>query len=228
MLKTKDSKTMKLALLLPGYLDSPDYLHMMIFEKRLQKLGYEVKRLDPCDLWKTDDAVSYTVTNYLKSIRKEIDNNIGGKPREIVLIGHSLGGFMAIMAGNKYKEVTKIIAVSPPFDFDSIKYWGSDGVRYSKRELPFDSSKFREFIVPYSFVTDRLKYPVVEVIKNLEKPLMVVIGLKDDVVLPEESEQYVKLIESAHAVRLENVGHSLKHSEDWSNQVADEIEKYLF
>lgn len=31
---------MKVALLLPGYLDSPDYLHMQTFSKRLSELGY--------------------------------------------------------------------------------------------------------------------------------------------------------------------------------------------
>jgi hypothetical protein len=38
---------MKVALLLPGYLDSPDYLHMMTFENMLKELGFVVERLDP-------------------------------------------------------------------------------------------------------------------------------------------------------------------------------------
>ena len=61
---------MKLALLLPGYLDSPDYLHMKTFEKGLKKLGYTTERLDPCDLWKTGDVKNYTITNYLKQIQE--------------------------------------------------------------------------------------------------------------------------------------------------------------
>ncbi len=39
--------SMKLALLLPGFLDSPDYLHLTTIEKGLQALGYTVVRLDP-------------------------------------------------------------------------------------------------------------------------------------------------------------------------------------
>ena len=45
---------MKLALLLPGYLDSPDYLHMKIFEKGLKGLGYTTERLDP--LWPVENG----------------------------------------------------------------------------------------------------------------------------------------------------------------------------
>lgn len=33
---------MKIAVLLPGYLDSPDYLHMKFFDTRLTRLGYTV------------------------------------------------------------------------------------------------------------------------------------------------------------------------------------------
>jgi len=64
---------MKIALLLPGYLDSPDYLHMRIFERRLQELGYVAERLDPCNLWTSDDVSDYSVTNYIKHIKNRID-----------------------------------------------------------------------------------------------------------------------------------------------------------
>ncbi len=57
---------MKVALLLPGYLDSPDYLHLRMFDKRLTKLGYTVERLDPCNLWKNNDISKYSITNFIK------------------------------------------------------------------------------------------------------------------------------------------------------------------
>ncbi len=39
---------MKVALLLLGYLDSPNYLYMVVFEKRLRELGYLTERIYPC------------------------------------------------------------------------------------------------------------------------------------------------------------------------------------
>lgn len=80
---------MKLALLLPGFCDSPDYLHMKTFEKRLKELGYTVERLDPCSLWKTNDTTKYSITNYLTQINETIMTYKSKKPDEIVLIGHS-------------------------------------------------------------------------------------------------------------------------------------------
>ena len=85
---------MKLALLLPGYLDSPDYLHMKVFEKRLIELGYTVERLDACDLWITKDTSNYTITNFVKQIKGRVDYYKSQSPEEIVLIGHSMGGLL--------------------------------------------------------------------------------------------------------------------------------------
>ncbi len=64
---------MKIALLLPGYLDSPDYLHLITFEKRLKELGYAVERLDACNLWKNEDIENYTITNFIKQIKERVD-----------------------------------------------------------------------------------------------------------------------------------------------------------
>lgn len=52
---------MKIALLLTGYLDLPDYPHIKTFERRLKELGYTVERLDVCHLWETGDVNKYTI-----------------------------------------------------------------------------------------------------------------------------------------------------------------------
>ena len=219
---------MKLALLLPGYLDSPDYLHMVTFEKMLRSLKYTVKRIDPCNLWKTGDTTNYNVTNYLKTLRETIDSYVSQNPDEIILIGHSLGASIAIVAGARFAEVTKIVALCPPFS-TSISSSNIDelGDRHSKRDLPTDKSKFREFIVPKTFIEDRLQYSISDEIKNLNKPLMILICLKDTTVLPSDSEQFVKLVKSPYVVKLENLGHNFRRSQTETNQVTAEIEKYL-
>jgi len=219
---------MKLALLLPGYLDSPDYLHMVIFEKMLHGLDYTVKRLDPCNLWETGDTSNYNVTNYLKSIRGTIDSYKSQNIEELVLIGHSLGGFVAIVAGARFTEVTKIVALCPPFSVGmSNGNLDESGARHSKRELPFDKSKFREFVVSKSFIEDRSKYSTIDEVKNLNKPLMILIALDDKQVSPEDTEQLIKVVKNPYVVRLENLEHNFRHSEIETNRVAIEIEKFL-
>lgn len=219
---------MKLALLLPGYLDSPDYLHFIVIEKRLISLGYKVERIDACGLWKTGEVEKYNLTNYLKSIRDVIDSYKSQNPSEVVLIGHSFGGSVAIIAGSKYTEVTKVIGLCPAVDFDkSNNKWGDGGSRFSKRDLPENPSAFREFDIPFSFVEDRKNYSAIESLKGLNKPLMILMGMKDDTVLPEDVEAAVKNANNPYVVKMENMGHNFRKTVEEASVVADEIEKFL-
>lgn len=219
---------MKLALLLPGYLNSPDYLDMMVFEKRLLKLGYSVERIDPCGLWKTGNVDTYTVTNYLSTIKKAISKYKNKNLEEILVLGHSLGGFVSILAGNRFREITKVVSLCAPATISkSVFKYGVDGFRNSKRDLPENSSKYREFNVPKSFVDDGVKYSAIEDVRSLKKPLMILIGMKDTSVLPEITEEIVKVANNPYVVRLKDTGHSFRRSNRETNLVMDEIEKFL-
>lgn len=219
---------MKLALLLPGYVDSPDYLDMLIFEKRLKSIGYTVKRVDLCGLWKTGNSNNYNLTNCLKSVKDIIDFYNSQNPEEVVVIGHSFGGAVAVMAGYKYPQVTKVIGLCPALSFDNSNLkWDESSIRHSKRDLPNNPSEFREFDIPISFVEDRNNYSMSDALKNLQKPLMVLIGMKDEKVLPIDTENALKDANNPYVVRMENMGHDFRRSESDSNQVADQIEKFL-
>lgn len=219
---------MKLALLLPGYLDSPDYLHMIIFEKRLKELGYTTERLDPCNLWKTGDVNNYSITNYIKQTSDRIKYYKNQNPKEIVLIGHSLGGFVSIIAGSRNSEVTKIIALCPPPNrIKSKADWNGKKFRHSKRDLPDNPMQFRSFDVPYSFAEDGLQYSAVNEVKNIYKSLMIFIALDDDVISPELTEKIVKNAKNPYVVRQPNMGHNFRKSEKECNLVMAEIEKFL-
>ena len=219
---------MKLALLLPGYLDSPDYLHLKIFEDRLRELEFSVERLDPCHLWENGNVGNYSITNYIKHVHGKVDIYNKKNPKEIVLIGHSLGGFIAIIAGSRIKEVTKIVALCPPPDrIGPSLRWEKDRPRYSKRELPNNPEQFRSFEVPYSFVQDGLTYSAVEEVANINKPIMIFIALDDKSVLPQDTERIVANANKPYVVRQPNMGHSFRHSEEESNIVMDEIEKFI-
>lgn len=219
---------MELALLLPGYLDSPDYLHMLIFEKGLKEMGYAVERLDPCNLWKTKDTNNYTITNFIKQIKDRVDYYKKQNPEEIVLIGHSMGGFTAIVAGSKIEEVTKIVTLCPPPDRShSVHKWGENGVRVSKRDLPNKPNEFVEFAIPYSHVKDVLQYSAVEEVKKIHKPLMIFISLNDTVVPPEDTEKIVKVANNPYVVRQPDMGHDFRFSQKECDIVFSEIRKFL-
>lgn len=219
---------MKVALLLPGYLDSPDYLHMKTFEKRLSDLGYTVERLDPCNLWETGDVTNYSITNFIKQIRERVKFYQHQNPREIVLIGHSMGGFTAIIAGSRIKEVTKIVSLCPPPDrIGPSLRWEENKPRYSERELPDNPQQVRAFDVPYSFVEDGLQYSAVKEVPNLHKSLMIFVALEDKSIPPSNTEQIVANANNPYVVRQPNMGHDFRRSQKECDIVMAEIEKFL-
>lgn len=219
---------MKLALLLPGYLDSPDFLHMKVFEKRLKEIGYTAERLDPCNLWKTGDVNNYSVTNYIKQIKDRIDYYKGQHPDEVVLIGHSLGAFTSIIAGNLFSEVTKIVSLCPPLSIENLgKKWEGKPSRISKRNLPDDTTKYREFDVPLTFVEDARKYSAIEAVHEIKKPLMIFIGMADTSVSPKETEILVSNAINPYVIRMKEIGHDFRHSEKECEIVMAEIEKFI-
>lgn len=219
---------MKLALLLPGFLDSPDYLHMITFEKRLRELGYTTERLDPCGLWKTGNIKNYSITNYVNQIRKIVDSYKSKKPKEIVLIGHSMGGFVSIIAGSRIKEVTKIISLcSPPNRIGSAADWNGKEYRHSERDLPNNPQKFRAFDVPYSFAEDGLQYSAVEEVKTIYKPIMIFIALDDTIVPPGLTEEIVANANNPYVIRQKNMGHDFRYSLKECEIVMKQIAKFL-
>jgi len=218
---------MKIALLLPGYLDSPDYLHMVTFEKRLKELGYTVERLDACNLWKTGDVNNYSITNFIKQIEERVKFYGQQNPDEIVLIGHSNGAFTSMIAGSRLLGVTKIVALYPPPDKDGSESKWKNGVRVSKRDLPDNPKKFREFAIPHSYIEDALKYSAVDEVKKIHKPIMIFIALSDTVVLPKWTEDIVKNANNPYVIRQPNMGHDFRQSQDECDIVMKEIEKFL-
>lgn len=220
---------MKVALLLPGYLDSPDYLHMKVFEKRLHEMGYAVERLDPCHLWETDNVNDYSITNYLKQVTERVHPYAGKNPDEIVLIGHSLGAFVAIIAGNRNEKVTQIVALcSAPDRIGQNLHWNGKEFRHSERELPDNPQEIRTFDIPKAFAEDGLQYSAAEEVKQIHKPLMLFIALEDKSVPPEETERIVANANNPHVVRQPGMGHDFRMSQEQSELVMKEIEKFLF
>lgn len=219
---------MKIALLLPGYLDSPNYLHMQTFEKGLGKLGYTVEILDPCLLWETGNIENYSVSNYLKQMEERVSFYESSGSEEIILVGHSMGGFMAIVAGSRIAAITKIISLCPPADREySDEDWPKGTVRISKRELPTDSQTFREFRVPYYFVVDGRQYSAIQDVKNIHKPLMIFIALEDTVVPPAVTEKIVANANKPYVVRQEHMGHDFRRSQKQCDIVMSKIETFL-
>lgn len=186
----------KLAIVCPGKLDTKDYPHMRSLVELLSGKGYFAVALDAPGTWESVDPQKsdeenislYTISNYLQAI-KEIIAYFGNKPT--LVVGHSLGGSMAMLAGIHLPEVTHFASIMSYYSFSPETYqvknlseWRKQGVHESKRDMPFDSEKFETFLLPFSHHEDRLQYDMSEGLRNCTKPKLFIAGRKDQIVDP--------------------------------------------
>lgn len=108
-----DKNSPRLALVLPGKLDSKDYPHMHSHVDYLAKKGYFALTFDPPGTWESPgDIKLYTMTNYIKAVNELIEN-FGNKPTFVM--GHSFGGSIALYVGTNQSN-------SHPFCTSHVRY----------------------------------------------------------------------------------------------------------
>lgn len=181
--KRGDAKAKKLALLLPGRLDMKDYLHMRSHVDFLAGKGYLALSFDPPGTWESPGKIEiYTMTNYLKAIN-ELIAHFGSKPT--VLMGHSRGGTMAMLAGTHNSHVTHIIMAmsSPRPSSVGTERRTKDGFVISYRDTPSDGKK--KFELPWSYFEDASQYDLAVAMASCTKPKLFFLGKKDVLVPPE-------------------------------------------
>ena len=203
----------KVALLLPGRLDTKDYINFDSHLEYLANKGFLAVSFDPPGTWESPGGIElYTTSNYIKAVNELIEY-FGNRPT--LLFGHSRGGTVAILLAEDNANVTGIIAAMPnlgapvPPDAESIK----NGYKVSYRDFPpgaHRTKQQREFHLPVAYFDDGEKYNPVTVIKNLRKPKMILFGDKDELFDPEIVEKkcwefpepkIIKKINSPHSYR---------------------------
>lgn len=215
-----ETKTEKLAILCPGYLDSKDYNHLVFLADDLSSSGYTVVRFDPAGTWESGDNISdYNTTQQLEDIKSIIEYMLQEQNYEYILLGgHSRGGYVSILYASRDPRVSVVLAIMSPYSLirtvntDKINKWKIDGFKTSSRDVP-NSNEKREFSVPYSDMEDSKKYDLLEDVKKLKIPLVLVAGELDDVIPPSD----VRLIydnanEPKNLVILKNINHDYRHN----------------
>lgn len=180
----------KLAVVIPGKLDSKDFAHIRSHVEFLASKGFYAVTFDPPGTWESEGyGNAYTMSNYLKAI-DEVIEYFGGRPT--LLVGHSRGGKNTIIAGSTNPQILAYVAIMCTLpNKEDIKpvdeEWKERGYDITFRALPPGTGpKIKELRLPYSFYEDQIKYFVTEEIKNCQKPKMFVMGKKDTIVPPEK------------------------------------------
>lgn len=108
-----DEKSDKLALLLPGRLDTKDYINFTKHGEFLAERGFFAIAIDPPYTWESPgDIKNYCTTAYVQAVNELIEY-FGNRPT--LLLGHSRGGAVAMISSeNPY--VKGLVLVNAAYD----------------------------------------------------------------------------------------------------------------
>lgn len=180
-----------LVILLPGYLDSKDYSHFIELDKQLSQQNYQVIRLDPPGIWTGQGLIrDYTMTNILKLLQQTIQEN-RQMNQPLYLIGHSLGGLIALLYAAHHSNITGVVAIQSPYAFvrpvNTYKrtvVWKEEKEHLTPRDLPQTPYQIKKFMVPYAFVEDSLQYDGFKALKTVICPKLFIAGENDEWITP--------------------------------------------
>lgn len=207
-----DENADKLAILIPGRLDTKDYANFVSHAEYLAAQGYYAVAFDPPGTWESrGDIAMYTTTNYLKAI-DELIAHFGNRPT--LLLGHSRGGTAAILASAN-PAVTGIVLVlsnysmpSPP-DEDARK----TGFQVSYRDMPpgdRETTEQKEFRLPLGYWEDAKQYDPLAALRQCAKPKLMISATQDEFTSEEKVREIydsvpepkmLKVIDSTHDYR---------------------------
>lgn len=201
-----DNDAEKVALVLPGRLDTKDYVHMTSLVDSLANDDLYALSFDPPGSWGSPgDIENYTTTTYLAAVKELIDY-LGNKPT--FLAGHSRGGATAALATQNNKCVSGVALImssyyepTPPKP-EEIK----NGHHLSLRDLPPGNHKTDEkvrFDLPLAYFEDGKKYNSAVALQDYYGPKLLICGTQDEFFPPSAvKEEFDKLDEPKEFLEL--------------------------
>jgi uncharacterized protein len=183
---------------LHGFASGPQSSKAQFFRARFGELGvpFEIPQLDE------GNFETLTVSGQLRVVEKAIRGD------SVVLMGSSLGGYLAAAYAARHENVEKLVLMAPAFQFPSrwrARFAGEELAEWKRQgSRPFYHYAFKaEQPLGYQFVEDAVQY---EDEPDFRQPALILHGTRDDVVPPEVSVRFaarhpnarVKLLESGH------------------------------
>lgn len=173
-----------LAIYLHGFASSPDSSKATYFATKLRERGVELLTPD----FNEPDFSTLTITRMIDQVARLMN---GHPPAAVILIGSSLGGFVAVQTALKYPgRIARLILLAPAFDLSS----GPPGDRTiaewerTNRMDIFHYAYGRSMPLEYALYTDALMYDSMNA--SLKMPIQIFQGRRDTAVDPATVQQW--------------------------------------
>jgi pimeloyl-ACP methyl ester carboxylesterase len=186
---------------LHGFASSAASRKARFFTEKLKEHGIRLEALDLAP-----DFPNMTITGQLAVIEN------AARRERVVLIGSSLGGYLAALFAARHPEaVDRLVLLAPAFDFYQLweKELGPVKLREwrEKRTMPvYHFGEGRQASIGFQLMEDSLRYPG---FPDFKQPCLLLHGLADEAVPFEKSARFVAAhLDNAQLIPFES-GHEL-------------------
>jgi pimeloyl-ACP methyl ester carboxylesterase len=193
-----DEDAEKLAILMPGRLDTKDYVNFMSHAEFLADLGFLVVAIDPPGTWESPgDLEDYTTSMYVQCVN-ELIAHFGNRPT--LLLGHSRGGATAMIASENPAVAGLILvnaAYGNPSKLDPSKI--IDGKLAESRDLPpgnVRTEEQRKFDLPMAYFEDGKKHDPISSLSVFAGPKLIVHATEDEFVSLERVQEIYETLKN--------------------------------
>lgn len=229
-----DENLDKLAIVLPGRLDTKDYANNLSHLEYLANKGSFAVSFDPPGTWESPGPIElFTTTNYIQAVNEVIEY-FGNKPTFVM--GHSRGGTTSILAGTSNPIVKVFAAVMATYGAPSSATPEAQkvGIEISYRDLPpgtHKTSKQKEFSLPMNYFIDGAKYHPAEDLAKCTKPKLLFYGTNDEFTTVERIKEVFETIPEPKILHELDTDHDYRYYpeviEEVNKVVGEFIDKYL-
>ncbi len=202
-------------LYLHGFASGPQSRKAGFFAGRLREAGFPVDIADLAE----DGFERLTISGQLRVIERS------ARGQSVVLIGSSLGGYLAALYAASHPEVDRLVLLAPAFNFWHL--WASElgPVRLAEWRKNGHISVFhyaegREMPIGYQLMEDASRF---EPFPGFRQPALIIHGDFDNVVPPSQSAEFAALHPNVRLVRVQS-GHELT---DVLEPIWQEIKSFL-
>jgi pimeloyl-ACP methyl ester carboxylesterase len=173
---------------LHGFASSARSSKATFFASKLREVGIELETPDLNE----PDFSTLTISRMLDQVGRALESS----PQPAVLIGSSLGGFVAVQTALQHPDrVARLVLLAPALDFggNRMRSLGDVGLDEWKRRNRLDIFHYgygRMMSVHYELYEDARRYDCVNA--ALSMPIQVFQGRRDDAVDPDSVERWAR------------------------------------
>ena len=218
--------------------------HISIFAEAFKERKFTVIRFDTTNTLGESDGKyeNATITNYYEDLEDVINWAQGQEwyQEPFVLSGHSLGGICTSLYAEKYPEKVCGLApistmVSGKLSIEAHKRWdANDFADWERTGWKEEESQSKPGVIkrlPWSHISDRLKYDLLPDAKKLTMPVLLITGEKDTLALSGHMQILYKALPGPKEYHIiKNAPHTFrdkKHLEEIKTLILEWIDKNL-